>query len=269
MRPRERPFAQGRHLLWRPVHDVDRHLGDVGEGAPDCGHRRRHVQERLLDLGREVARPDGPAVGGAGDLAGQVHGPAAGGDGNLRVHVRNREPLWVHHFDRHDPPLRRCELHGAFDSTMYSTAMYHRQVPKIASPAVRRALIERAAEMLARREPVTLRSVVAGTGVSTMAVYTHFDGMPGLWRAVRQEGFSRLAAELTKVRPSRDPVRDLVSYGGAYLSNALTHPDLYRAMFDAGFDLEDPQAAGDWFAVLDLERGPGQGGREVRRADRP
>ena len=47
--------------------------------------------------------------------------------------------------------------------------------------------------MLARREPVTLRAVVAGTGVSTMAVYTHFDGMPGLWRAVRQEGFTRLA----------------------------------------------------------------------------
>ena len=141
-------------------------------------------------------------------------------------------------------------MHGAFDSTMYSTAMYHRQVPKIASPAVRRTLIERAAEMLARREPVTLRSVVAGTGVSTMAVYTHFDGMPGLWRAVRQEGFSRLAAELTKVRPSRDPVRDLAAYGVAYLSNALAHPDLYRAMFDVGFDLEDPQAAGDSFAVL-------------------
>ena len=123
-------------------------------------------------------------------------------------------------------------------------------MPKIASPAVRRALIDRAAEMLARREPVTLRSLVAGTGASTMAVYTHFDGMPGLWRAVRQEGFSRLAAELASVQPSRDPVRDLVSYGAAYLANALAHPDLYRAMFDAGFDLDDPQAAADSFSVL-------------------
>ncbi len=104
--------------------------------------------------------------------------------------------------------------------------------------------------MLARREPVTLRSVVAGTGVSTMAVYTHFDGMPGLWRAVRQEGFSRLAAELAAVRPSRDPVRDLVAYGVAYTANALAHPDLYRVMFDAGFDLEDPEAAAEPFSVL-------------------
>lgn len=104
--------------------------------------------------------------------------------------------------------------------------------------------------MLARREPVTLRAVVAGTGVSTMAVYTHFDGMPGLWRAVRQEGFTRLAARLGEVHPTRDPVRDLVAFGAAYMANALANPSLYRAMFDAGFDLEDPAAADAGFEVL-------------------
>lgn len=123
-------------------------------------------------------------------------------------------------------------------------------MPKIASAAVRRALVERAAQMLARREPVTLRALVAGTGVSTMAVYTHFDGMPGLWRAVRQEGFGLLAEELSAVKPTSDPVRDMVAYGAAYLSNALAHPHLYRVMFDAGFDLEDPEAANESFAVL-------------------
>ncbi|MGI9030374.1 MAG: TetR/AcrR family transcriptional regulator [Ilumatobacteraceae bacterium] len=123
-------------------------------------------------------------------------------------------------------------------------------MPKVPSTAVRRMLIERAAEMLARREPVTLRSVVAGTGASTMAVYTHFDGMPGLWRAVRQEGFTRLATELGAVQPTGDPVRDLVAYGAAFMSNALAHPALYRAMFDAGFDLEDPAAANASFEVL-------------------
>ena len=74
--------------------------------------------------------------------------------------------------------------------------------------------------------------------------------MPGLWRAVRQEGFTRLAQELADVTTTRDPVRDLMSFGAAYLANALAHPDLYRAMFEAGFDLEDPQAAADTFAVL-------------------
>ncbi|WP_036335433.1 MULTISPECIES: TetR/AcrR family transcriptional regulator [Modestobacter] len=110
-------------------------------------------------------------------------------------------------------------------------------------PAVRTLLIERAAAMLRAREPITLRSLVAGTGVSTMAVYTHFEGMDGLWQALRQEGFTRLGTRLTTVPVSDDPVRDLAALAAAYLDNALTHPDLYRVMFDASVDLEDLPAA--------------------------
>lgn len=119
-------------------------------------------------------------------------------------------------------------------------------------PAVRALLIDRAARMLRDRQPVTLRSVVEGTGVSTMAVYTYFGGMDGLWRAMRQEGFTRLAAALTTVHPTDDPVRDLAALGSAYLSNAAAHPDLYRVMFDATVDLEDPAAADE--SLLSLVR---------------
>lgn len=128
--------------------------------------------------------------------------------------------------------------------------MYPWQVPKIASAAVRLALMERAAQMLARREPVTLRALVEGTGASTMAVYTHFGGMPGLWRAVRQEGFTRLAARLAQVETTSDPVRDLAALGAAYTGNALANPALYRAMFDAQADLDDPDTAAATFQVL-------------------
>ena len=86
--------------------------------------------------------------------------------------------------------------------------------------------------MLAAREPVTLRGLVAGTGVSTMAVYTHFDGMPGLWRAVRQEGFVRLLARF-------DAVRDLAALGASYQAHAREQPDLYRTMFDDSYGLDD------------------------------
>lgn len=103
-------------------------------------------------------------------------------------------------------------------------------------------LIERAAAMLGRREPVSLRSVVAGTGVSTMAVYTHFDGMPGLWRAVRQEGFARLEERIAAVGITDDAVRDLTALGVACTENALTAPDLYRVMFDAATGPEDATA---------------------------
>lgn len=104
--------------------------------------------------------------------------------------------------------------------------------------------------MLARREPVTLRALVEDTGTSTMAVYTHFGGMPGLWRAVRQEGFTRLAERLALVTPTQDPVRDLVALAAAYVNNALASPHLYRVMFDAEVDLEDPDAAAETFHVL-------------------
>lgn len=110
-------------------------------------------------------------------------------------------------------------------------------------PAVRTLLIERAAHMLRTREPITLRSLVAGTSVSTMAVYTYFGSMDGMWKALRQEGFTRLAARFTTVTTSADPVRDLTVLVTAYLGNALDHPDLYRVMFDANFDLEDLRAA--------------------------
>jgi AcrR family transcriptional regulator len=117
--------------------------------------------------------------------------------------------------------------------------MYPRQVPRTAPAAVRLALIERAAAMLAAREPVTLRGLVAGTGVSTMAVYTHFDGMPGLWRAVRQEGFVRMLARFDAVPRTADAVRDLAALGASYQAHAREQPDLYRAMFDDSYGLDD------------------------------
>ncbi len=110
-------------------------------------------------------------------------------------------------------------------------------------PEVRTRLLERAARMLREREPITLRSLVAGTGVSTMAVYTYFGGMDGVWRALRQEGFTRLAARYEALVVPSDPVEDLVAGAAAYAANALAHPDLYRVMFDASVELEDVEAA--------------------------
>ena len=123
-------------------------------------------------------------------------------------------------------------------------------MPRPPSPETRRALIETAAELLSRREPVTLRSLASAAGVSTMAVYTYFDGMGGLWRAVRQEGFERLRRELALLRTSRDPVRDLAILGVTYQRSALARPALYRVMFDSTFELLDPAGAEEAFAPL-------------------
>ena len=74
-------------------------------------------------------------------------------------------------------------------------------------------------------------------------VYTHLGGMDGLWRALRQEGFTRLADRFRAVMTSTDPVQDLAALVAAYAGNALDHPDLYRVMFEDAFELEDLQAA--------------------------
>ena len=123
-------------------------------------------------------------------------------------------------------------------------------MPRTADPAVRLALLETAAELLARREPLTARSLTDRVGTSTTALYTHFGGMPGLWRAVRHEGFTRLGRRLAAVPRTDDPVRDLAALGAAYLDSAHSDPFLYRAMFDAAADLEDPAVADDAFGLL-------------------
>ena len=133
---------------------------------------------------------------------------------------------------------------------------------------MRRVLVERAAEMLARRQVVTTRTLVEGTGASTMAVYTYFGGMDGLWRAVRQEGFGRLAERLAAVEPSADPVRDMARLSAAFFSIALDQPNLYRVMFDAAVELDDPAAAAATFEHLVVAaRRAVEAGRFDRRTD--
>jgi AcrR family transcriptional regulator len=105
--------------------------------------------------------------------------------------------------------------------------------PKVADPEVRAALIDAAAQLLAREGPDALstRRLAAEVNASTMALYTHFGGMDGLHRAVRSEGFGRLTGYFDKVPATHDPVADLSSLGWAYCFNAVANPHLYRAVF--------------------------------------
>jgi AcrR family transcriptional regulator len=128
--------------------------------------------------------------------------------------------------------------------------------PKPANPAIRVALIEEAARIVAEEGPqaLSLRRLTGEVGVSTMAVYTHFGAMDELHRAIRVEGFQRLAAQMADVTPTDDPVADLAVLGRVYIENGLTNANLYRAMFMEGAcpDPDDPgDAVGlDTFAEL-------------------
>jgi AcrR family transcriptional regulator len=100
-------------------------------------------------------------------------------------------------------------------------------------PDVRRRLIEVAADLLSEEGPSALsaRRLAREAETSTMAVYTHFGGMPALVRAVVAEGFARLYARVAEVEPSDDPLADLVASSVAYRAYALADPHLYLVMF--------------------------------------
>jgi AcrR family transcriptional regulator len=114
--------------------------------------------------------------------------------------------------------------------------------PESVHRPIRVALVEAAARLIATEgaAALTLRRVADEVGTSTMAIYTQFGGMADLRRAVRQEGYARLAAHLAQVDQSDDPVADLAMVGGAYYENAMSNPHLYRVMF-----MEQPLDAAD------------------------
>jgi AcrR family transcriptional regulator len=131
--------------------------------------------------------------------------------------------------------------------------MVSRVSPKPADPSVRTALIEAAARLIADEgtSGLTLRRLVDEVGTSTMAVYTHFGGMDELRRAIRHDGFARLAAHLADVENGDDPVEDLTVLGWVYYRSATTSPHLYRVMLmEKPLDEIDAAVGRDTFDVL-------------------
>lgn len=125
--------------------------------------------------------------------------------------------------------------------------------PRPAKPALRTALVEAAARIVANEgvTDLTLRRVAEEVGTSTMAIYTYFGGMSGLRRAVRHEGFARLADHLAQVSTSDDPVADISMIGLAYYVNGISNPDLYRVMFiEQPLDAEDARVGMNTFHTL-------------------
>ena len=98
---------------------------------------------------------------------------------------------------------------------------------------MRAQLIEAGIRLLEETGPEALqaRRVAAEVGASTMTVYTHFEGMPGLLSAIVGEAFTRFGAALGSAPPTDDPVADFLVMGAAYRNYALASPQRYRLMF--------------------------------------
>jgi AcrR family transcriptional regulator len=129
--------------------------------------------------------------------------------------------------------------------------------PKLHDDALRVRLLDAAGAILTCEgaAALSLRRLAAEAGTSTTAVYSLFGGKPGVLRALFVEAFTRFGAHLDAVRPSDDPLADLLALGRAYRANATANPHLYAVMFGApapGFrpSPEDCEHASATFAPL-------------------
>jgi AcrR family transcriptional regulator len=99
------------------------------------------------------------------------------------------------------------------------------------------------------------RRLAAEIGSSTMTVYTHFGGMPGLYEALARESFNRLGRELHDAPRSDDPVADLLTHALIYHRFVCADPHRYRLMFgasapNAGPFPSDQSSRGDGLMTL-------------------
>jgi AcrR family transcriptional regulator len=126
-----------------------------------------------------------------------------------------------------------------------------------ASATPRERLIDAALTVLERDGPRALqaRRLASEVGASTMAIYTHFNGMPKLIEAMMREGLSRFAEHIRRVPQTDDPMADLIAGGLAYGEFALQNPRLYSLLFGLTDSGRGGERLSDAAATWDLAEG--------------
>lgn len=96
---------------------------------------------------------------------------------------------------------------------------------------------------------LTLQKVARRAGVSTTAIYRHFESKEALLAAVGEQGFHMLSAEMDRVlaAPPRGHRRFFEEAVLAYVRFARTHPHHYHIMFGGG--IENRHAYADFEAA--------------------
>jgi AcrR family transcriptional regulator len=94
-------------------------------------------------------------------------------------------------------------------------------------------LVQAAMGLLAELGPsaIKARTVASAAGLSTMAVYHHFGGIPELTRAVIGRGFKDLDRAFSELPPTDDPIADLAVQALVCRRVARQNPHLYDLMF--------------------------------------
>jgi AcrR family transcriptional regulator len=102
---------------------------------------------------------------------------------------------------------------------------------------------------------MSFREVARLAGVSHQTPYHHFGSAQGILRAIAEEGFSSLTAEMAGAAEAAgpDPLDGLTAAGVAYVAFATAHPGHFRVMFQRPVDGAEPPLpeAAATFATLE------------------
>jgi AcrR family transcriptional regulator len=97
---------------------------------------------------------------------------------------------------------------------------------------------------------LNVRAIAAKAGVSTIGVYSHFDGKRGLLEALYIDGFSQLGDAVAVDGADRDPQVAIMNAVDRYLAFSVANSAHYSLMFDSGSMAYQPSAAADNAARL-------------------
>ncbi|WP_083889544.1 TetR/AcrR family transcriptional regulator [Nocardia pneumoniae] len=108
--------------------------------------------------------------------------------------------------------------------------------PEAMNTALRDRLIDATVEVVSTEglHALTVRRVSRMCGVSTMAVYSNFGGMPGLIRAAGSAGFAQLGQRMAAAGVTDEPIADLLVLGLVFRDEARRRPELFQLMFGTG-----------------------------------
>ena len=113
---------------------------------------------------------------------------------------------------------------------------------------LRRALIDAAVSAIAKHgiDALNLRQLAARAGVTPGAPYHHFASREEFLRAIADEGFGQLEAELIAARDAAGAEASvrLEALGRAYVNFAVSCPGHFRVMFHADAKSSGPTASG-------------------------
>jgi AcrR family transcriptional regulator len=118
---------------------------------------------------------------------------------------------------------------------------------------LRKAALEAALRHINRDRDTsfTLRELAASLGVSSTALYRHFENKLALLAAVAEEGFRELLRRFAAddALKQSDPLAFMASRGLGYVQFAVAHPAHFRVMFHP-----DLRQAGRFPTLTDLRR---------------